>query len=57
MSYKQEITDLIVNSSAYTGKPLTLKDFMIVYQPLGHKPLKLPSGKMAVYTFVYNGFF
>ncbi len=57
MSYKQEITDLIINASANTGKPLTLKDFMIVYQPLGHKPLKLPSGKMAVYTFVYNGIF
>lgn len=27
----------------------------VVYQPLNHKPLALPEGKMAVYTFVYNG--
>lgn len=57
MSYKKEIADLIIKASAYTGKPLTLKDFTILHQPLGHKPLSLPSGKMAVYTFVYNGVF
>ena len=57
MDSKQEITDIIINASAYTGKPLTSQDFMIVHQPLGHKPISLPSGKMAVYTFVYNGVF
>ena len=33
------------------------QDFYIVYQPQKHTPLPLPKGKMAVYTFVYNGIF
>lgn len=57
MSYIKEISDLIVNASASTGKPLTSIDFTVIHQPLRHKPLSLPSGKMAVYTFVYNGAF
>ena len=57
MNFTQEINDLIINASAYTGKPLTNHDFIIVHQPVRHKPLSLPPGKMAVYTFVYNGVF
>ncbi len=57
MNFTQEINDLIINASAYTGKPLTNQDFIIVHQPVRHKPLSLPPGKMAVYTFVYNGVF
>ena len=57
MNNIKEISDLIVNASASTGKPLTSIDFTVIHQPLRHKPLSLPSGKMAVYTFVYNGAF
>ena len=57
MDFKEEISDLIVKASAYTGKPLNYSDFTVIHQPLQHQPLSLPSGKMAVYTFVYNGAF
>lgn len=57
MNFTQEINDLIINVSTYTGKTLTNQDFIIVHQPVRHKPLPLPPGKMAVYTFVYNGAF
>lgn len=54
MNYTKEIINLILNVSIITGKPLTLEAFTIVHQPLKHKPMALPTGKMAVYTFVYN---
>lgn len=58
MNYKSEIENLITNTSAVTNTPLMLnQDFYIVYQPQKHTPLPLPKGKMAVYTFVYNGIF
>ncbi|MEA4822260.1 MAG: hypothetical protein VB122_08570 [Erysipelotrichales bacterium] len=57
MGFKEEISDLIVKASADTGKPLTSSDFTVIHQPLKHKPLSLPPGKMAVYTFVHNGAF
>ena len=58
MNYKSEIENLITNTSAVTNTPLMLnQDFYIVYQPQKHAPLPLPKGKMAVYTFVYNGIF
>lgn len=58
MSYQEEIEDLITQTSALTNKPLILgTDFYIEYQPLKHTPKKLPKGKMAVYTFVYNNHF
>lgn len=57
MNFTKEIYDLIVNASTATGKPLCDNDFYIIYQPLQHKPLKLPDGKMAVYTFVYQNEF
>lgn len=58
MNYKSEIEELIVNTSAMTNKPLILnQDFYVIHQPLNHKPLRLPNGKMAVYTFVYNNEF
>ena len=57
MDFGQEIAKLIVDASARSNKPLTVQDFSIVHQPLKHKPLPLPSGKMAIYTFVYQGIF
>ena len=58
MNYKSEIENLITNTLAVTNTPLMLnQDFYIVYQPQKHTPLPLPKGKMAVYTFVYNGIF
>lgn len=58
MNYKSEIENLITNTSAVTNTPLMLnQDIYIVYQPQKHTPLPLPKGKMAVYTFVYNGIF
>ena len=58
MDYKSEIEKLISQISALTNKPLLLnQDFYVVHQPLNHKPLRLPDGKMAVYTFVYNDVF
>lgn len=57
MDYTKEIHDLIIVTSAAMGKPLTDKDFYIVHQPIHHSSLKLPKGKMAVYTFVYQNKF
>lgn len=54
LSTIEDITSLIVNESANTGKPILASEFSIIYQPKGHNPLKLPDGKMAVYTFIYN---
>jgi hypothetical protein len=49
-----EITTLIVNESVNIGKPILASEFTIIHQPKGQKPLKLPDGKMTVYTFIYN---
>lgn len=57
MNYSNEIKQLIIDASKLIGSPITEKDFYIEYQPLGHKPKALPKGKMAVYTFIYNGTF
>ena len=57
IDYKKEISDLIVSSSKLTGKLITTSDFEIAYQGLNHKPKSLPKGKVAVYTFLYNGQF
>ena len=58
MGYFEEIKNLIIEASRLVGAPLEYeKDFEIKYQPINHKPVALPQGKMAVYTFVYNGNF
>lgn len=57
MDYSYEIKQLIIDASKLTGFPIKDKDFYIEHQPLKHKPKALPDGKMAVYTFVYNGTF
>lgn len=58
MNYKLEIEKLIADASAASNKPLLLnQDFYVLHQPLNHVPTRLPDGKMAVYTFVYNGKF
>lgn len=58
MGLKEEIAKLITDASAAIGKPMIEGiDFYMVHQPLGHKPLALPIGKIAVYTFYYNGQF
>lgn len=49
-----DITNLIINESAKVGKPLTAQNFNVIHQAAGTKPLKLPAGKMAVYTFFYT---
>ena len=53
--YKEEILNLVKGACELVGKPLLESQVYMVYQSLGHKPLQLPSGKMAVYTFVYQG--
>lgn len=55
--YIKEIPKLIIKTSKLAGKPIKRQEIEIVYQPLRHTPKKLPPGKMAVYTFVYNGLF
>lgn len=57
MNYKNEIRNLIIEASKVADRPLTDNDFEIVHQSLNHIPLKLPKGKMAVYTFLYKGKF
>lgn len=55
--YIKEIERLIIEASKATGKKLTKNDFYISHQEKSHIPLRLPKGKMAVYTFIYNGEF
>lgn len=58
MGLKDDIAKLITDASAAINKPMVEGiDFYMVHQPLNHKPLALPSGKIAVYTFYYNGSF
>ena len=58
MNIKEEMIKFIRDASTVVGKPMIEGiDFDIVYQPLNHKPLQLPPGKMAVYTFYYNNQF
>lgn len=57
IDYGKEIENLITNASKAIGKELTKTDFYINYQGKCHSPQKLPAGKMAVYTFIYNGEF
>ena len=58
MCMKDEIKNKIIAASFAIGKPMKeCEDFEMVYQPLGHKPLRLQGGKMAVYTFYYQGKF
>ncbi len=52
--YSKEILSLVKEVCQLVGKPLLDSQVEIVYQPLGHKPKSLPSGKMAIYTFVYQ---
>lgn len=52
--YKNEIRQLVEAACLIVGKPLVSSQMEVVYQSLNHKPLILPPGKMAVYTFVYN---
>ena len=57
MGLKDDIAKLITVASAAINKPMVDGiDFYMVHQPINHKPLALPSGKIAVYTFYYNGF-
>ena len=58
MGLKEDIAKLITDASAAIGKPMVEGvDFEMFYQPLHHKPAKLPDGKIAVYTFYYNNQF
>lgn len=57
MDYSIEIKELILAASNLIGNPISEGDFYIEHQPLKHKSKALPNGKMAVYTFVYNGSF
>lgn len=58
MSLKEAIAKIITDASAAIGRPMIEKiDFEIIHQPLNHQPLRLPDGKIAVYTFYYNGTF
>jgi len=54
---KLEITNLIIDETMRAGKPITAKDFTILHQPLNHICPTLPTGKMAVYSFVCNDVF
>lgn len=52
------VAKLIPDASSAIGKPIIEgNDFYMVYQGLKHKPLPLPTGKIEVYTFYYNGEF
>ena len=53
-NYGDEIKKLIINTSKILGRPITGEDFYIEHQPCGHISKALPSGKMAIYTFVLN---
>lgn len=58
MGLKDEMAKLITDASAAIGKPMIEGiDFEVIHQPLNHMPLRLPNGKIAVYTFYYNGIF
>lgn len=58
MGFDRDIAKMITDTSAAIGKPMVEGiDFYMVHQPLGHTPLALPKGKMAVYTFCHNGQF
>ena len=58
MGLKEDIAKLITDASKAIGKPMIEGvDFDIIYQPLKHKPVSLQKGKIAVYTFYYNGDF
>lgn len=57
IDYAKEIKELIIQTSALTGKPILEERFYIEHQLINHRPKALPEGKMAVYTFVHNGEF
>lgn len=58
MGLKEDIAKLIPDASKAIGKPMIEGvDFDIIHQPLKHKPVTLQKGKIAVYTFYYNGQF
>ncbi|MDY6063525.1 MAG: hypothetical protein SPI51_00755 [Candidatus Enterosoma sp.] len=58
MGLKEDIAKLITDASTAIGKPMIEgADFDIIHQPLKHKPVPLQKGKIAVYTFYYNGDF
>ena len=58
MGIKDNIAKMIVDASKAIGKPMVVgEDFYMVHQPLKHIPQALPNGKIAVYTFYYNGKF
>ena len=58
MGLKEEIAKLITDASAAIDKPMIEGiDFEVIHQRLNHKPISLPKGKIAVYTFYYKGNF
>lgn len=50
----QDIQNLIIGASTLAQRPLNLTNFSVIHQNAGDNPLKLPTGKMAVYTFFYT---
>lgn len=54
---KKDIIELIENASELAGNKLNKDDFEILLLDTKHTPPKLPDGKMAVYSYVYNGRF
>lgn len=55
MDYSRKILNLVKKACKIVDKPLSKSQIEIVYQPLHHEAKALPKGKMAVYTFVYQG--
>ena len=58
MNYADEIGNLIQGVSLAIGKPIPKEKYEILDRGLPHlQPTRLPSGKMAVYMFLFNNKF
>lgn len=54
MKLVDELEDMILQVTSQIGKPITSQNYKIVDRGMPHNPENLPSGKMAVYIFVFE---
>ena len=57
MDFVNDFDEIIQNVSRVLGKPIDKEKYEIIDRGIPHQPRNLPTRKMGVYTFWYEGEF